>query len=426
LLHGIQTLTESHWRFNGFVVASFDMIRTLIIDDRESDVDYIRSFLRQAGPEHTFHVVWESDPQCALDRLAKETFDLVLLDYQMPVMNGLELLPKIHERHPELPVIMLTGQGNEQIAVDAMKRGAHDYLRKDQMTLPALLCAVMAVLERRRLTDELAQRRVAFEQDLRMARELQQAFLPQSFPHFAPDQRPDTMGLKFFHRYTPTFAVGGDFFDVLPIDEHAVGVFVSDVAGHGMQAALVTAVLRTLIEELKDQAGEPDVFLAEVNVSLERILRQMTAPLYASAFYLKLDMQEKRGAFVNARHPPQLHIRRKAAEVVRLHDVSKTGPVLGLTEDAAYPAHGFAIDAEDVFLLFTDGIIEVPNDAGEPFGIQRLEAVVRKSAELPASQLIDRLIAAASEHAGAEVFPDDVCLVAVEAASLLQSTVRVR
>jgi sigma-B regulation protein RsbU (phosphoserine phosphatase) len=228
------------------------------------------------------------------------------------------------------------------------------------------------------------------------------------------------MGLKFYHRYTPTFAVGGDFFDVLPVDDHSVGVFVSDVAGHGLQAALVTAVLRTLLEELKDDAGAADQFLAAINVSLHGILRQMTAPLYASAFYLKLDMEEKRGWFANAGHPAQLHIRRHAGDVVRLADVSKTGPVLGFVDDAEYPAHGFAIDADDVFLLFTDGILDVPNDTGEAFGLPRLEAVVKETWKLSPAQMIDRIVAAASQHAGTTVFPDDVCLVAIEAAALLE------
>lgn len=396
-------------------------IRTLLIDDRQSDADFVSSFLRRGDADHSFEVTWESNPQSALARVETESFDLVLLDYQMPAMNGLELLPKIRKLNRSLPVIMLTGQGNEHIAVEAMKLGAHDYLRKDQLTVEALQCAVMSVLERHRLE-------TALDQDLRMARELQQAFLPQNFPHFAPDQQPASMGLRFFHRYTPTFAVGGDFFDVLPIDDQSVGIFVADIVGHGMQAALVTAVLRTLLEELKDHAGNADTFLEEINTSLHRILRQMSSPVHASAFYLKLDMRERRGCFSNAGHPPQLHIRRQHAEIVRLYDVSKTGPVLGLDERSVFPSHGFTIDPEDVFLLFTDGIIEVPNESGESFGIARLESVVRASADLPPAKLIDQIVSAASKHAGQEVFPDDVCLVAAEAASLaqIQSTVRVR
>jgi sigma-B regulation protein RsbU (phosphoserine phosphatase) len=396
-----------------------DEIKTLIIDDSQADVDYVKSVLRKAGAEHSFRVTWESDPKRALGMLTQEAFDLVLLDYHMPAMSGLDTLAKIREAHRSLPVIMLTGMGNEQVAVEAMKRGAHDYLRKDQMTVQELTRAVIAALERKRLEDELAGRRRALEQDLRMARELQQAFLPQSFPHFAPQQPPDAAGIRFFHRYTPTLAVGGDFFDVLPIDEHTVGVFVSDVAGHGMQAALVTAVLRTLIEELKDEAGDTDHFLTQVNAGLNRILRQMTTPIFATAFYLKLDLDVKRASFSNAGHPPQLHLRRKHGEITRLSDPSKTGPVLGLTEEATYPSRAVNVDDEDIFLLFTDGIVEVPNEQGEPFGIARVEAAAKQVLTAGPAKMIDHIVNAASQHASANIFPDDVCIVALEVASLL-------
>lgn len=400
-------------------------IPTLIIDDQESDAELLRRSLRNLDPSYQFDVTWISDPQTALQRIAGGGVQLVLLDYHMPRMDGLLVLQKIREHDRTLPVIMLTGQGNEAIAVEAMKRGAHDYLKKDDLTTPALARAIMTVLERKRLEDDLAAQTRAREQDLQLARELQQAFLPQNLPHFAPDQRPDTMGLQFYHRYQPTVAVGGDFFDVLPIDDHTVGIFVSDVAGHGMQAALVTAVLRTLLEEYRDQAGDADGFLGRINAGLHRVLRQVSAPVYASAFYLKLDMQEKRGAFANAGHPPQLHLRRREGEVVRLFDKSKTGPVLGLEKIAAYPSHGFSLEAQDGFILFTDGLIDAANPNGEAFGLPRLIATAKKFLHAPAPALMDELINAATAHTGA--IPDDICLVAIDAATLLaQSTVRVR
>jgi serine phosphatase RsbU (regulator of sigma subunit) len=394
-------------------------IKTLLIDDRESDADYVRNFLKKLSSDYTFHVVWETDPTRALLRLTQEPFDLILLDYQMPSMNGLDVLSKIREAHRSLPVIMLTGMGDERIAVDAMKRGAHDYLKKDQMSVADLARAVITVLERRRLENELEEQRSVADRDLRMARELQQAFLPQSFPHFAPQQKLDAMGLRFYHHYNPTLAVGGDFFDVVPIDDNSAGVFVSDVAGHGIQAALVTAALRTLIEELKDVAGDPECFLTEVNSGLSRILRQTTSPLYASAFYLKIDLAEKRVSFCNAGHPPQLHLRRKREEVERLFDKSKTGPVLGLEEDAVFPPHTTSLDDDDAFVLFTDGIIEVPNPEGELFGIVRLEAAAKQLIRESPRRIVEYIVEAATRHAGTTVFPDDVCLVTIEASTLL-------
>ena len=399
-------------------------IKTLLIDDREADADYVRGFLKKLSSDYAFHVTWETDPSRALLHLAQEPFDLVLLDYQMPSMSGLDVLSKIREAHHSLPVIMLTGMGDERTAVEAMKRGAHDYLKKDQLSVADLARAIMTALERKRLEAELEDQRRLADRDLRMARELQQAFLPQSFPHFAPQQTPDAMGLRFYHHYTPTLSVGGDFFDVVPVDDSSAGVFISDVAGHGIQAALVTSALRTLIEELKDLAGDPEAFLTEVNSGLHRILRQTTSPLYASAFYLKIDLAGKSVSFANAGHPPQLHLRRKRQEVERLFDKSKTGPVLGLEENAVFPAHTTSVDDDDAFVLFTDGILEVPNGAGEALGIVRIEAVARQSIHDGPRRIVEHIVNEANRHAGTAVFPDDVCLVAVEASSLLVRSLR--
>jgi phosphoserine phosphatase RsbU/P len=394
-------------------------IKTLLIDDRESDADYVRSFLQKLSSDYAFHTTWESDPTRALLRLTQGPFDLVLLDYQMPGMSGLDVLSMIRQAHRTLPVIMLTGMGDERIAVEAMKRGAHDYLKKDQMDLADLARAIITVLQRRRLEHELEDQRRVADRDLRMARELQQAFLPQSFPHFAPQQTPDAMGLRFYHHYTPTLSVGGDFFDVVPIDDNSAGIFVSDVAGHGIQAALVTAALRTLIEELKELAGDPEEFLTEVNSGLSRILRQTTAPIYASAFYLKIDLAEKRASFVNAGHPPQLHLRRKREDVERLFDKSKAGPALGMEEQAVFPAHATSVDDEDAFILYTDGILDVPNAEGEPWGIAHLEATAKQMLHESPQRIVEHIVDTANRHAGNTVFPDDICLVAVEAGSLL-------
>jgi serine phosphatase RsbU (regulator of sigma subunit) len=399
-------------------------IRTLLVDDSEADADYVRGILEKLRPEHVFEVVWESDGRRALLRLAQQPYDLVLLDYQMPSMSGLELLRRIREAHQRLPVIMLTGMGNEAVAVEAMKRGAHDYLRKDSLTVPELERAILTVLERKRLEEELEQRRRAVERDLRMAREMQQAFLPQSFPHFAPQQPPDAIGLRFYHRYTPTLSVGGDFFDVLPIGEHCAGIFISDVEGHGIAAALVTAALRTLIEEWKEEAAEPDRFLGRINAGLHRILRQISAPIFASGFYVKLDLQQGCASFSNASHPPQLRVRRATGEVDRLFDRSKTGPLLGMSEEAVYPAHITPLDERDVLLMFTGGILNVPNAAGEPFGIARVESVVRETLRGGPQEMVDRIVESAVRHAGSAVFPEDVCIVGVEAGALLVRAAR--
>ena len=103
-----------------------------------------------------------------------------------------------------------------------------------------------------------------------------------------------------------------------------------------------------------------------------------------------------------------------------LHDESKAGPLLGMTEDALFPERTMPLDQEDVFVLFTDGIVDVPNQQGEPFGQKRLETVVRGVLDAPPPRIIESIVAAVSQHAGETIFPEDVCIVAVEAAALLE------
>jgi sigma-B regulation protein RsbU (phosphoserine phosphatase) len=377
--------------------------------------------LKKTGHPDGFTIEWEPAADKALDRVRRGDVDLVLLDYQMPVITGLDLLPQIRQVDLALPVIMLTGQGNESVAVQAIKRGAHDYLRKDQLDPAALLATILTALDRHRLERELAANREAQERDLLLARELQQAFLPDNFPHFAPQQTPDAMGLRFYHRYTPTLAVGGDFFDVVPIDHQTAGVFLADVEGHGLPAALVTAVLRTLIEEHKETAADGPRFLQQINDGLHRILSQTTTPVFASAFYLAINTADHRLAFCSAQHPPQLHVCRRAEEILTLHDPSKAGPILGSVDQAAFPAHLGDVADDDLFVLFSSGILELPDPDGDPFGLARLKAAIGEGLTDTPAAIVDRIVRAATAHAESPILPEDLCLVAIEAGTIAQA-----
>src|SRR5439155_10053637 len=130
-------------------------------------------------------------------------------------------------------VVMLTGMGNETIAVEAMKCGAMDYLAKDCLDAPSLIRAITSALERKRLEEqtsrlarELHQKNSQMEADLHMARELQEALLPQRYPTFPAKVASKESALRFCHRYQPTSTVGGDFFDVMALSDTEAGVVI--------------------------------------------------------------------------------------------------------------------------------------------------------------------------------------------------------
>jgi phosphoserine phosphatase RsbU/P len=185
--------------------------------------------------------------------------------------------------------------------------------------------------------------------------------------------------------------------------------------GHGVRSALVTAILRALLDDLAPRQPDPGLFLAEMNRKLAAMLKQTEGPLFATAFYLVADVAAGRMRCANAGHPPPLHLQRRGGLVSRLAQPKSTGPALGLFPDALYPTAEFPLAAEDVVLLFTDGLFEVVDAGGEEdYGQERLLAATRQRIHLPLLGLCDELIAGVRAFSGATEFEDDICLLGME------------
>jgi len=386
-------------------------IPLLIVDDDPPFVALLVSMLDIINLDAPFATHCVDTAPAALAEIKRHRYDLVLLDNKLPGADGLDVLTDIARLPPDQQpaVIMLTATGNEAIAVEAMKRGAKDYLSKLDIGLPALTRAISSALARHRLEREVRVKTEQLTEDLRLAREIQEAFLPQHYPPFRDN------ALRFSHRYRPTTEVGGDFFDILPLSDTAAGVFICDVMGHGLRAALVTAILRGLVEELMPLAGDPGRFLTEVNRGLHGVLKQTRRPLFTSAYYLVADAAAGQLRFANAGHPSPLHLRRTAGTVTPLPSPAPAEQAaLALFADHVYPTLTTPLAPRDGLLLFTDGLYEVAGADGELFGEDRLLATVRQQLALPADALCDQLLGEIQQYAAHHQFTDDVCLVGIE------------
>jgi serine phosphatase RsbU (regulator of sigma subunit) len=265
-------------------------------------------------------------------------------------------------------------------------------------------------------TSELLEKNEQMQSDLRMARELQLAFLPQKYPSFPRNVSPEQSAFRFCHRYLPTGDIGGDFFDVLPLSDTEAGVFICDVMGHGVRAALVTATLRGLVEELSPIAYDPSQFLSEMNRGLLATLRRVNTTMFASAFYLVADAASGQVCFANAGHPSPLHVRRSALVVESFRTNDDAGPALGLFEDSAYPTRRRRIAADDLVVLYTDGLYEVYDVNELEYGEERLSAALRRRIHLPCPELFDEILKEIRQFSHTNAFRDDVCLVGLEIA----------
>jgi phosphoserine phosphatase RsbU/P len=265
-----------------------------------------------------------------------------------------------------------------------------------------------------RYAEELRLKNAQFKADLDMARDIQQVFLTQNYPSFPRSLTPQESWLGFCHWYQPAEQVGGDFFCVLPLSDTEAGVFICDVLGHGLRAALVTAIVRGLLEELTPMARDPGRLLSEINTSLIAIFRQTETPMLVSAFYLVVNTIDGKMCYSNAGHPQPFHLHRGSGIAEPLKFQGPQGPVLGIFPATIYQnSYGIA-SANDLVVLFTDGLFEVETAEDDYYGAERLLAAVRKRMHLAARQLFGEVVAEIQGSCISGQFTDDMCLLGVE------------
>lgn len=260
--------------------------------------------------------------------------------------------------------------------------------------------------------EELAARNRQMEEDLRMAREVQVALLPRDFPECRSESG---RWLEFAQVFAPASGVSGDFFDVFPVADHAAGLLMCDVMGHGVRSALVTSMVRTMLEEGRSHAAAPGEFLTRLNAGLTHLLQRTGDVIFVTACYVVVDAAARRIEFAHAGHPFPLLWRARTARSEALaaaRDIG--GPALGLMEDHVYATAEVPLEVGDRLLLYTDGVTEAANEAGEEFGADALGVAFAAGGAQPLARTLDRLREHAATHTGGLGFTDDVCLLACE------------
>jgi sigma-B regulation protein RsbU (phosphoserine phosphatase) len=279
----------------------------------------------------------------------------------------------------------------------------------------------LASEELARSREALRKKNEEMEDDLKMAREIQQTMLPQQFPTFPRSAEPRDSRFRFSYRYLPTGTVGGDYFNVLSLSDMEAGIFICDVMGHGVRSALVAAMVRALVEEIKPLSGDPGQLLTRLNRDLCSILKQTGSPTLITAFYLTADAVTGRIRHANAGHPKPFVVHRHSEKIEPfVNQAGKSNPALGLFAEAQYNTSESQLSAGDLVMLFTDGLYEVEGANDQLYTQELLVEAVRRRMQMPAAQLFDELLAEIKAFALGADFMDDVCLVGMEVAEANQ------
>lgn len=258
-----------------------------------------------------------------------------------------------------------------------------------------------------RLTEELSR-------DMLLATEFQQALLNRPYPEVPAVHIEGRLRLEFHHRYNPALAVGGDFFEFMPIGNDCAGIFVADVMGHGVRSALITAILRALISEIQPLARNSAHFMKELNHEFADILTAMPTPIFASAFYMVADTTSRIATYACAGHPPPFQLHRDRARVTRLANPQPKGAALGLLRHETYAGETVRLLDGHTFIFFTDGVHECTNPEGEEYGLVRMEKVLQANIYKTTTEILNALVESITTFVRGEPLADDVCLVAVD------------
>ena len=370
--------------------------RVLIADDQQPVLFALQMLLRSSG----FLTETVTHPSLVVRALETKSYDAVLMDlnYTRDTVGGaegLDLVSKIRSMDKLLPVVVMTAWSSVELAVDAMRRGASDFVQKpweNHELVMKLESQVTRVHEQRR-----AQRQRELE--LQDAREIQNHLLPKILP--------EVPGFEIAAMTRPLRVVGGDYFNVATIDDRRTAVCIADVAGKGMPAALLMSSLQATIQSLSAQNLEP----REMCRRLNRILCTLTpVGKFISLFYGVLDSTERRFTYCNAGHNAPILIRADGVSV----ELGADGAVLGQFPDWQYGQSQLDIRNGDRLLLFTDGLVEARDAHEEELGDESLIRSARENPESSAHELLKLLMDGASRHCRGE-FQDDASLIVLRA-----------
>ncbi len=333
----------------------------LTIDDEALLRRAFSNWLKSQG----YTPIEAGDGKAGLAAVRESHPDLVLCDLRMPGMDGLEVLSRIREERPDLPVIVISGEGSMTDAIEALKRGAWDYMAKPIMDPMLFESAIeRGMLQARLLRQEREHKEHLESLNQQLSGALGQLRTDQEAgrqiqTQLLPSESLTVGSYRFSRRLYPSLYLSGDFVDYFSIDQTHVAFYIADVSGHGAASAFVTVMLKTWMESYRTAlAHDGDPTIIDAGATLRRIdqdLSRLRLEKHLTMFYGVLNLEDHTLEFCNGAHYPYPllgfgdHI-----EIVKC-----PGPAIGLLPNAEFSACTIKMPKGARFFVASDGVLEL-------------------------------------------------------------------
>jgi len=381
----------------------------LLVDDQPIIGEAIRRML--AG-EDSLEFHYCRDPGSALAVAADTAPTAILLDLVMPDIDGLELLRRFRAdaRFQDVPIIVLSTKEEPAVKAEAFALGASDYLVKlpDRIELVARVRhhsrGYTALLERNQAFEQLRSSREVLANDLASAARYVGSLLP-------PPQNIE--GVRFDWRFIPSADLGGDAFGYHPLDEDRVAIYLLDVCGHGVGAALLSV---SALNALRSGAL-PHARFHDPGSVLEALNRAFPMErhndMFFTIWYGVYDRRDRTLHWAGGGHPPALLMTGTPSSPVRATALESDGPIVGAVEGMEFLARRTPVPVGARLYLFSDGAFELVKPDGSMGSFQEFRRLLENNPEGGVIGL-DEIVAQSQHTVGKESFPDDFSIMTVD------------
>ena len=371
--------------------------KILVVDDEPDLERLVLQQMRREIRRGKYEFVFAHNGVEALEQLGRDRgIDLVVSDINMPKMDGLTLLEKIPDVHADVRSVIVSAYGDMKNIRTAMNRGAFDFVTKpiDFADLRVTIERTLRNLIAWREATESRERLLAIQSELDVASKMQQSILPTVFP---ADSR-----YQVFGSMSPAREVGGDFFDIMKLEEGRIGIAVADVSGKGVPAALFMMSCRTLLKGAAIGAPGPGTVLREVN---ELLTQDNEAMMFVTLFYAIFDPESGEMVYANGGHNPPITVQADGSS----SEIPVTsGIALGVMSDIDFAEDALQVAPGEAVVFYTDGVTEAENAEAELFDMQRLRMVFNGVPPKNAKEANMAVFEAVSAFAGDTPQSDDI------------------